>query len=297
MNRTSAFLALICFCGIVRAQKPLSQDEALKQMYGNYDISTRTAKLPCSDAQRVENSKSPGSWWPCYQDKSTVTVEIILMATVPKFTDSKQKSEEVYLVTSAVPAHAASGFDCHSCEPAIGVAQFVWQDQGWKLENGNSIVGFYGSWGNPPTLNLVAIGPSHYGVMLSDDFGGQGYMSGSKWLLAAVGNTVAEVWRIQDEQDDFGAYDPRGVDGPSIRYRSVAAIRFGCILDESCGNGNGYFDLEVISRGSDESGATASLKAENWTAVYQFKDGKYKLVRHQDFIESKAGPSPKSRLP
>jgi hypothetical protein len=289
MKKTCVSFALIFFCGILRAQTPLSQDEALKQMFGNYDASTKTATLSCTDTQRIDNSKMHGSWWPCYGDSSVVSVEIILMATVPTWTDRKHKIEETYLVTRAVPAHAASGFDCHSCEPAIGVAQFVWQDQKWKLERANATVGFYGAWGGPPFLDLVAIGPSQFGILLSIDFGGQGYMFGSKWLLAPVGKTVAEVWKIQDEQDNSGAYDPKGVDGPSIQYRSAAAIRFGCILSDSCTNGNGYFDIEVISRGLDESGPNRSLKAQNWTDVYQFKDGKYKLVRHQKFVETKAG--------
>jgi hypothetical protein len=281
MKKASIFLSLFCFYGILRAQTPLSQDEALKQMYGNYDASTKTATLSCTHAQKVDNSKKHGSWWPCYEDDSVVSVEIILMATVPKI-------EETYLVTRAVPAHDPLGFDCHSCEPAIGVAQFVWQDQKWKLERANATVGFYGSWGNPPFVNLMAIGPSQYGVLLSIDDGGQGYMFGSKWLLAPIGKTVSEVWNIQDELDNFGAYDPKGVDGPLIRYRSAAAIRFSCIFDDSCANGNGYFDIEVISRGLDETGPKTSLKAQNWTDVYQFKDGKYKLVRHQRFLETKA---------
>jgi hypothetical protein len=37
VTKTGVSLALICLCGILRAQTPLSQDEALKQMYGNYD--------------------------------------------------------------------------------------------------------------------------------------------------------------------------------------------------------------------------------------------------------------------
>lgn len=287
MKKTSVFLALICLCGMLRAQTPLSQDEALKQLYGNYDPNTKTATLSCTDAQRVQNEKTHGSWWPCYEDSSVVSVDIILMATAPTWTDPKQKIEETYLVTSAVPAHAASKFDCHSCKPAIGVAQFVRQGQTWKLEKTNATVNFYGSWGRPPFVNLVAIGPSRYGVLLSVDDGGQGYTFGTKWLLAPSGKTVAELWKIQDEQDDFGAYDPKDVDGPSIRYRSAAAIRFSCIFDDSCANGNGYFDIEVISRGLDESGPKMSLKAQNWTDVYQFKDGKYKLVRHQNFIETK----------
>jgi hypothetical protein len=288
MKKTGAILALICLCGVLRGQTPLPHNEALKQMFGNYDPDTRTATLSCTDARRVENSKTHGSWWPCYEDESVASVEIILMATVPVWTDPKHKIEETYLVTSAVPAHAASGFDCHSCEPVIGVAQFVWQVQKWKLEKANPTVGFYGSWGGPPSVNLVAIGPSRYGVLLSREDGGQGYMFGSKWLLAPVGNAVAEIWKIQDEQDDFGAYDPKGVDGPSIRYRSAAAIRFSCIFDDSCGNGNGYFDIEVISRGFDASGVKMPLKAQSWTDVYQFKNGKYELARHQKFIESNA---------
>jgi len=293
MKSTSIFfLALTCLCGMSRAQTPLSQDEALKQIYGDYDSDTKTATLSCTDAQRVDNEKTHGSWWPCYEDSSVVSVEIILTATVPRRTDPKHKIEETYLVTSAVPAHATSGFDCHSCEPAIGVAQFVWQDQKWKLEKANATVGFYGSWGGPPLVELVAIGPSRYGVLISVDDGGQGYMFGSKWLLAPSAKTVAEVWKIQNEHDNFGAYDSKGIDGPSIRYRSAAAIRFSCILDDSCANGNGYFDIEVISRGADEIGPRRSLKAQNWTHVYQFKDGKYELVLQQSFIEAKAASRP-----
>lgn len=288
-----AFVSLAVFflCGVLRAQTPLSQDDALRQMYGNYDASTKTATLPCTDAQRIDNAKTHGSWWPCYENYSAVSAEIILMATVPTWRDPKHKIEEIYLVTSAVPAHAPLGFDCHSCEPAIGVAQFVWQDQKWNLEKANPTVGFYGSWGGPPFVNLMAIGPSQYGVLLSEDYGGQGYTDGSKWLLAPIGKTVAEVWNIHDEHDDFGAYDPKGVDGPSIRYRSAAAIRFSCIFDDSCANGNGYFGIEVISRGLDRTGPKGSLKAQNWTDVYRFKDGKYKLVRRQGFFETKAVPA------
>ncbi len=280
MKKATILWALFCLCGILTAQTPLSQDEALKLMYEDYDASTQTATLSCTDAQRNDDSKAHGSWWPCYKDYSVVSVEIVFMATI--------RTEETYLVTSAVPAHAPLGFDCHSCAPAIGVAQLVWQDQKWKLEGANATVGFYGSWGDPPYVNLVAIGPSHYGVLLSGEFGGQGYMSGLVWLLAPIGTTVAEVWKIQDEQDDSGAHDPKGFDGPSVRYRSAAGIRFGCIFDGSCANGNGYFDIEVISRGLDETGPKTSLKAQNWTDAYQFRDGKYKLARHQRFLETKA---------
>jgi hypothetical protein len=191
MRKASVFWALFCLCEISRAQTLLSQDETLKQVYENYDASTETSTLSCTDAQRVDNSKTHGSWWPCYEDNSVVSVQIILMTNVPTWTDTKHKIEETYLVTSAVPAYAPLGFDCHSCQPAIGVAQFVWQDRKWKLESANETVSFLGSWGRPPFVNLMAIGPSKYGVLLSIDDGGQGYMFGSKWLLAPIGKTVA----------------------------------------------------------------------------------------------------------
>src|SRR6185437_6376120 len=114
MKRPHVLPALLCLGAISSAQTPLSRDEALKQLYGNYAATAQTATLNCTDAQRIENSRTHGSWWPCYKEDSVVSVQVILMATIPIWTDPRHKVDATFLVTSAVPAHDPSGFGCHS---------------------------------------------------------------------------------------------------------------------------------------------------------------------------------------
>jgi hypothetical protein len=93
------------------------------------------------------------------------------------------------------------------------------------------------------------------------------------------------VWKIEDEQDDFGAYDPTDKLAPHLSYRSSAAIKFYAINSDDGGLAD-YYDIEVISRGNS-SKDNLHLKPESWTEIYRFRDGQYKLLQHRDFIEVK----------
>ena len=159
------------------------------------------------------------------------------------------------------------------------------------MESENPVVGIYGSWGSPPYLELVNVGPDKYGVFLSKTDGGQGYHWSEKHLLIPLGKTVKEVWSITDEQDDSGAYDPTGVDGPSVAYRSSAGIRFVPVEDDGMEQ-HPYYDIEVISRGTSSSNKSGRVHSENWTGVYRFRDGKYHLLKRTEFTEAQ-----KHRLP
>jgi hypothetical protein len=134
------------------------------------------------------------------------------------------------------------------------------------IESANPAVGFYGGWGGPTQIDLVQIGPKKHGLMLSVDNMGQGYASSVKILLAPQAKSVSELWRIQDEQDDEGAYD------------SLAD----------------YYDIEAISRGVGTKDLVHP-KPENWTEAYRFSDGKYKLLHHRNFIEVKKAKSKSPR--
>ena len=145
------------------------------------------------------------------------------------------------------------------------------------------VSGIYGEWGGPPDIVLVNVGPERHGVVVSWDFMGQGYASSKVALLAPLGTTLSEVWHIQDEQDDAGAYDPADKMGQHVLYRSSAAFKF-CSCDEDSEIPE-YYEIEVISRGSDLESRNVRLKPENWTEIYAFKGGKYELVRHRNFVE------------
>ncbi len=282
MKKAMFLLLCLCVSGMLTAQAPLSQDEALKQLYSHYDAASKTAQWGCAG-----ESGPPNGWWSCLKEYATVDVAVQLMAQV-----QEAGVEKLYLIASAKPAHGPDGYDCNACGPAIGVAVFALQEKHWIMESASPAAGFYGAWGNPPMSELIAIGPNKHGVLLTkSEITAQGDSYSSKWLLAPIGKTVAEVWIIGDELDNKKAYYSKDVENirPSILYRSSAAARFDCIIGECA---NGYFDIEVISRGTSWRYGE-HLKDENWTEVYQFKDGKYELVRHQSFREIKVITSPK----
>jgi hypothetical protein len=281
MKILSSLILCLCTLGVLPAQQPFSRDEALKQLYHDYDVTKKTAQWVCTDKQ---NQRKEG--WPCSKEYSTVSISVQLMGEV-----NEADSEKVYLVASAAPANAPLGFDCHACAPAMGVSVFTWQADHWLLQSANASIGFWGGWGGSPGVDLMTVGQSQHGLMLSLDDEGQGYSSSYKVLLVPIGKTVSEVWSIGDEQDDFGAYDPTDKYAEHIRYRSSAAVKF-VATNENNEGPNAYFDIEVISRGEDRQDAEHPMKHENWTEIYRFYNGKYNLLRHLDFVEGKSPQSP-----
>ncbi|MGA2571223.1 MAG: hypothetical protein ABSF23_11950 [Terracidiphilus sp.] len=274
--------ALFCSAAALPSQVPLSTDEALKQLYHDYNPAKKTAQWVCTKEQQSEGMH-PG--WPCSEEDTTVSVSVIIRTQV-----TEGDATRVYLATSAKPAPDSEGeYNCHVCAPATGAAVFVWQGQSWKLESANPAIGFWGGWGDPPDVSLVAVGPERHGLLLSSTDLAQGFSSSFKQLLLPLGKSVEEVWSIEDENDDLGAIDPDDRLNKRVPYRSSAAFRFLTGDDGSASpdRQGDYYDIEVISRGYDREDFGHPIKAQNWTEIYTFKDGKYKLVRRTAFTEVK----------
>ncbi len=269
------------------AQASFSTDDALKQLYHNYNPADKTAQWLCTKEQQ---SKGMHAGWPCTKENETVSVSTILTARVVE-----DEADRVYLFTSAKPAHDPEGeYNCHACAPAIGVAVFVWQDQRWITESANISAGFLGGWGDPPSVNFIQVGPDKHGLLLSSDDEGQGFSSSFKVLLIPIGKSVENVWSIQDEDDDFDAIDPDDKSNNPPLYHSSAAIRFFAPKDVNRANST-YYDIEVISRGSSMPDYNHPVKPENWTEIYSFKDGRYRLVRRTVLHETNPIERPKGK--
>jgi hypothetical protein len=261
---------------LAAAQEPLLRDAALKQLYNLYDAKKGTAQWICPDAQKAEG---PHAGWQCLKEYSTVSVDVLLIALVQEGATPK-----TYLITSAEPApDPPEHYDCHACAPAIGLGVFAWRDGQWVLESANAAAEFYGGWGRPPGISLVNVGPARHGVVLSSDDMGQGYAWSAAVLLVPLGKTASAVWSIDDERDDAGAFDPTDKWGPRVLYRSSAAFKF-CACDGNDKNDE-FYGIEVISRGSDQKSKSDRGKPENWTEIYTFKEGKYRLARRTNFVE------------
>ena len=196
-------------------------------------------------------------------------------------------TKKVYLVTSAKPIDPETGdysgteFNCHACRVAIGGAVFTWKAQHWVLESANAAIGFYGGWGDPPGIELMQVGPEKHGLLLSVDDLAQGYAWSTKVLLMPLDKTIYEVWSIQDAQDNLGAIDPDDKVNKQVPYKSSATFRFYAAND---GLSRDFYDIVVISRGKDRQDYAHPVKPENWTEIYRFSDGKYKLLSHKDFV-------------
>ncbi len=270
-------LYFTCFAlaGPVRSQTPLSRDEVLRQLYQDYDPATKTAHWICTKGQQQE----PHEGWPCSEQFSKVSVAIELSTQV-----TEHGIEKTYVVTSALPSGDPHDFECHSCAPAIGVAVFAWREMRWELESANAAVGWFGEWGGAATSQLVAIGPALHGVILWSGFSGQGYHESVKHLLAPLGSSVDEVWKLYDEQDDSGVFGPKDKSGQLRPYYAEVAFKFVYV-----GDGD-YYDILAMSRGTDDKGKA------NWTKQYRFRDGQYRLLRTIAYSEAK-GPQKKSEPP
>lgn len=276
MKSLPCIFACLFAINALSAQDLLSRDKALHQLYHEYDAAKKTAPWVCGldrDHPNAENG------WPCDRDYATVSIAVLLMAEV-----QEDGTDKVYLVASARPANPPNGFECHACRPAIGVAVFKWQGESWILQCANPATGFYGAWGDPPGVDLVKVGPEKHGLLLSERDLAQGFAWSSAMLLLPISGKVTESWRIQDEQDNLGAYDPTDKLNKQVPYRSSAAFKF--IAADHLDGSADYYDIEVESRGEDRKDLDHAVKQENWTETYRFTGGKYRLIRHTDFIET-----------
>lgn len=259
-------LTCLIFAAPVRSQTPMSRDEALKQLYRDYDPATKTAHWICTKGQQQEQHEG----WPCSEEYAKVSVTVELSTQVVE-----HGTEKTYLVASAIPSGDSHDFECHSCAPAIGVAVFAWREMRWELESARAAVGWFGEWGGAATSQLVAIGPALHGVILWSGFSGQGYHESVKYLLAPLGSSVDEVWKLYDEQDDSGAFDPNDKSGQHRPYYAEVAFKFVYV-----GDGD-YYDILAMSRGTDDKGKA------NWTKQYRLRDGQYSLLHTIPYVETK----------
>jgi hypothetical protein len=262
----------------VQAQTPLSPEEALRQLYRGYDAATKTARWECTTEQKREGMHAG---WPCSQADAPVSISVLLNSVV-----REGETSRAYFAVSAKPNFDVLGYDCHGCAPAFGAAVFRWKARRWVLESSNPAVGFYGGWGEPPGIELVQVGPTRHGLMLSTSNQGQGYASSRKDLVVPLGRTVLDVWGIQDEADNLGAVDPDDNLNKEVAYKVSATFRFLASSETKKGLSK-YFDIEVTSSGTYRQDSGHPVKPEDWTEIYRFRDGVYRLLSHQDRAAAK----------
>ncbi len=256
------------------AQTPISTGEALGQLYQSYDESTKTAQWVCP------NLIQPGD--PCWSgEDATVEIRVVLTAEV-----SEGDIQKTYLIASAKPSKA-DAYVCHFCAPAIGIAVFAWQSNRWVLQSKNPAVGFFGSFGIPGGVALVAVAPQKHGVMISNDYGGQGVYESTKSLFLPLATDIKQVWSLKDQDDDTGEdFDDKGRWSDRVRHHLWANENFYWTGSSEDDANSDYYGLSVISHRTSWRVKAHWVKQDYWQDTYKFNGSKYLRVTHEQITSS-----------
>jgi hypothetical protein len=263
--RIAVMLLLSLFPCLAASQALMSEPEAMRSMYGEYDPATKTAS---------------GMLWSGPEDGvKRVYISVLLFATVA--IDGVPTS---YVLTSAVPAETSMGpYECHLCAPMIGFAVFHYVGSEWRPVAENRKVEKLGAWGHPPDVFFQKIGQDDYGVMLVQDDDGQGFSSTHGFLLGVFGSSVHQLWDGYLGENDSGAYDPKDKMGiHELTYVDVA-YRF-VLIDANLANQPVLYDLELVSHGYGHGeDDLVPLRHQDWEKLFRFEDGRYKLISQTKF--------------
>jgi hypothetical protein len=257
MRRSSVvlLLALMGMRGIAGGQTLLSHDEILNSLYeSHYDSIKKIGNWHCPQ----DKAEDPDSC--SFVGDASSEIDVLRSALIEEDGISR-----LYIMTSA------SGHQgCHACAPLMGFGIFRFQNGQWQLESKNVTVRF-GRWGEPGDVELVCVGTRLYGFMLTSSDGNGGYLSTEALLLVPDGSNIQEAWSGMLDEDNAGAYDPSGKDGPAQRAHVDAAYRFRDDGDDD------HYGFQVISHGF---GYGRSGKVRSRTAVinYHYVQGKYQPV-------------------
>ena len=105
-----ALILLLAACSAaitLHAQPPLTQPEALRQLYRDYNPEKSTAQWECTPDQKT---KGPREGWPCQPESAIVSISVAMMAEV-----QENGTDKVYLIAGAKPADSQFGYECHAC--------------------------------------------------------------------------------------------------------------------------------------------------------------------------------------
>lgn len=239
---------------VAYAQTWPSDAQVFRDVYGQVDADGATVRW---DAAK-ESRPSPFVGHSFAATGQEMKVEILLRAEV---------EGKLYVATTAVPK--GEDYECHSCMAAVGGAVYTQAKGGWKPDATSPAAIYAGAWGKSPVgMELRWCGEQTYCFVVEDGFTGQGYTETSLKVFGPVGESVRSLLSVPVESDDEGAYDPKGIDGPSTLKRMAAGVRF-----EPGDNRSPFFDLEVMILNRNCSHGHC---ADKWKyARFRYRDGEY----------------------
>jgi hypothetical protein len=167
-------------------------------------------------------------------------------------------------------------YDCHACAPILGAISFIRKGDRWIIENEDKSVAVTGSYGEPPNIQLVRLGPDKFGILFDSTYSQSGFTTSHRFILSGFMGKFAEVFSSTMGEDARGSCDSDD--------DSRCNWAYGVKMDFEPGNNPAYFDMKLVTSGRKLNDKDMIVNADE-TSVYAFDGETYKEVRRS------AGPS------
>ena len=202
-------------------------------------------------------------WKPSEEMRKSLGPEPFQLSVLSALPFRQGDADRTYLVVQLIQ-ELEQGFDCHGCQPGIGVATFTSTEEGWRLDALNRYAGAVGSWGKAPAPEIVKMGRERYGIAFQSKYVGQGNSHVSETYFLEAGDSVDEVLLIETHWDNSG----RCIPGEEGRDQCV---EFDSTLEFVPGKNAEIFDLKVTGTAKHDE----TFREET---LYIYADGKYRTT-------------------
>lgn len=143
----------------------------------------------------------------------TISVEVLHFAS-----PSRDNGNKAFLVTNET---RTEDNDCHACAPLIGFFVFEKSYRGWKLSSYSKNLVHAGVWGEPPTVDLVKIGPERWALAINSGFSSLGdtedyialFLPDANGVHMVFSATTLEELEAMCERDENGIVIDGNADG------------------------------------------------------------------------------------
>jgi len=173
---------------------PASPAKIMAALFGSYNSKTKTSTWACNNKALLNKFNVPAN---------------TLFVSKPAFIDSvsfDNGGKELLVITASRPNdddHA-----CHGCPAQLEYFKFgLAPSSGW-VQTVHQTVGYLGSFGEAPPIQLIKIGKESYGFLFSPGFTGQGITTEAVVLYTQRYDGFKQILDIEDAaMDNSGACD------------------------------------------------------------------------------------------
>lgn len=231
-------------------------ERAMRMLYGNYDAAKKSS-LWQGDIYLLEENGVVSE-----TEGETFSATPLLFKPF-----REEGANKLFLLTATIP----EGGDCHACGAHIGMAVLTERGPYWKIEAAQKVVGQYGAYGQPPTPELVRLGPDRFGLTFSWGDMHQGIAEEGVIFIDRDGGIFREILSIETATDTSG-YGTFATAEDNAFYESK--------IDYLPGSHPTYFDIRVTTRGRRGARLKRRLVMRPFVKVqlYRFSGDSYKPV-------------------